>query len=574
MHLLNVYTRQLQEFIGDRIPPYAILSHTWGEDEVLFQDLSTPGHKKKPGYQKIEGCCQQAILDGFEFVWVDTCCIDKRSSAELSEAINSMFRWYGDAQVCYVYLIDVLWEGDSKESSAALRKSKWFTRGWTLQELISPVALRFFDTRWSIMFRVDKNNIGWPDDNTPYRLIEEVTGIRSWYKYSIHSIHTELNRVPVTTKLSWVSGRHTTRVEDMAYCLLGLLDVNMPLLYGEGHKSFLRLQEEFLKKHHDPTVVCWGFGMNISEIKNIQEPFGPSCLAPTPLLFRGFRNVDLKKMDNHPNGAPRLGWIIAPRGLQIELPVVQFDARNSVYIGVTDYHACHRFLAIPLYRYSISDAYVCVPNCGPFLLGELELSFNPHNLKRKTVYLDSNVNVYYNPALVKTPTQQLNVDMTILYENGFVLDSIYPPAIVRGSRVCFMNEAEFLKPKYLNLVLRRKQGETLFLRFTCPIRKPWGGRGLKGYKMRLFHPRPSEERSALEVWDAGRRAWERSFQGLLQLDWKKTIVLGGNRRLECISKWGCRKWWIDGPAIMECAIDVQVMVVDRNRKVSLATHQN
>ncbi|KAI0187957.1 heterokaryon incompatibility protein-domain-containing protein, partial [Xylaria flabelliformis] len=257
MHLLNVHTKKLQEFLGDEIPPYAILSHTWGDDEVLFQDLSTPAHEEKLGYKKIEACCQRAIFDDYDFVWVDTCCIDKRSSAELSEAINSMFRWYGEAEVCYVYLPDVSWQEDSDDARYAFRNSRWFTRGWTLQELIAPTDLRFFDKTWSMMFRINKKSV-----SRESYMIEEMTGIRGWYKYAFKDLNDweRLADVPVATKLSWVSERRTTRVEDMAYCLLGLLDVNMPLLYGEGQKAFLRLQEEFIKKHDDLSIVCWGLG--------------------------------------------------------------------------------------------------------------------------------------------------------------------------------------------------------------------------------------------------------------------------------------------------------------------------
>jgi hypothetical protein len=133
MRLLHSKSLALKEFIGQDIPPYAILSHTWGEGEVSFQDLRTGEAPKKAGYQKIQHCCEEAAKDGFEYAWVDTCCIDKTSSSELSEAINSMYRWYQEAGVCYVYLSDV-----SNVSSigselegieVALTVSRWFTRG-------------------------------------------------------------------------------------------------------------------------------------------------------------------------------------------------------------------------------------------------------------------------------------------------------------------------------------------------------------------------------------------------------------------------------------------------------------
>src|SRR5436853_1289717 len=135
----------LTEFIGDNIPLYAILSHTWGADgeEVTFKDLVNHTGKSKAGYTKIEFCGEQASRDGLRYFWIDTCCIDKSSSAELTEAINSMFHWYRGAAKCYVYLSDVSIPGCDKIDhlpqlpwESTFRESRWFTRGWTLQELI------------------------------------------------------------------------------------------------------------------------------------------------------------------------------------------------------------------------------------------------------------------------------------------------------------------------------------------------------------------------------------------------------------------------------------------------------
>ncbi|PMD38001.1 HET-domain-containing protein [Hyaloscypha variabilis F] len=137
----------LEEFY-DEIPPYAILSHRWGKatEEVSFKDIETGADiAKKEGYRKLQYCCQQALEDGFKYVWIDTCCIDKSSSAELSEAINSMYNWYMRSQVCYAYLNDASCPGSGNSS---FRKSAWFTRGWTLQELIAPENVTFFDQYW------------------------------------------------------------------------------------------------------------------------------------------------------------------------------------------------------------------------------------------------------------------------------------------------------------------------------------------------------------------------------------------------------------------------------------------
>jgi len=233
MRLLNTANLQLEEFPSDGIPSYAILSHRWESEEVTFQDLHEGHGVNMAGYSKIRGCCRQAALDGWQYAWVDSCCIDKSSSAELSEAINSMFKWYRDAQVCYAYLSDV-----GPEPSSTFQQSKWFTRGWTLQELLAPEIMVFFDRDWK--------EIG--TKLRMRKLIESVTGIT-------HLINFEL--ASVAQKMSWASKRQTTRVEDKAYCLMGLFGVNMPPLYGEGQKAFLRLQLEILGTSDDESIFAW-----------------------------------------------------------------------------------------------------------------------------------------------------------------------------------------------------------------------------------------------------------------------------------------------------------------------------
>jgi hypothetical protein len=148
MRLINVNTFELKEFFGAEAPHYAILSHRWESEEVTFHDLMTDKGREMIGWKKIEGCCRIALQDGLEWAWIDSCCIDKTSSAELSEAINSMFRWYRDAEVCYAYLSDVSWCGqnnDFRPDYSAFHSSMWFMRGWTLQELLAPDEMKFFD---------------------------------------------------------------------------------------------------------------------------------------------------------------------------------------------------------------------------------------------------------------------------------------------------------------------------------------------------------------------------------------------------------------------------------------------
>lgn len=140
----------------NEIPPYAILSHTWQKhQEVTFDEFFNDASKNKAGYNKILFCAQQAKRDGLEHFWIDTCCIDKSNQVVLQTAINSMFRWYQNAVQCFVYLSDVAigkQEASSEVSEfaweQAFRKSKWFTRGWTLQELLAPHSAKFFSSEW------------------------------------------------------------------------------------------------------------------------------------------------------------------------------------------------------------------------------------------------------------------------------------------------------------------------------------------------------------------------------------------------------------------------------------------
>jgi hypothetical protein len=184
-------------------------------------------------------CGEQAAKDGLSYFWIDTCCIDKSSSADLSEAINSMYFWYKNARVCYAFLSDVHQIADS---TIPLKASKWFTRGWTLQELLAPTKLVFYSADW--------HSLGSKDD----------------LKHQLHSITkipiealegAPLNHFSIAERMSWAANRVTTRTEDIAYSLMGIFDVNMPLLYGEREKAFLRLQQHIIQDSSDQSLLAW-----------------------------------------------------------------------------------------------------------------------------------------------------------------------------------------------------------------------------------------------------------------------------------------------------------------------------
>ncbi|GKT90580.1 vegetative incompatibility protein HET-E-1 [Colletotrichum tofieldiae] len=301
MRLLHTTRLEVVYFAAD-VPPYAILSHTWDDDEVTFQDVQSSGTAKQMrGYAKLEESCSLASGEGFEYIWVDSCCIDKTSSAELSEAINSMFRWYREAQICYAYLSDV----------------RWFTRGWTLQELIAPKRIHFYNQNWSF--------IGTRDDSA--EVLATVTSIPE----SI-LIGGESSWTPINQRMHWAASRQTTRPEDIAYCLPGIFDVHIPLIYGEGRqKAFRRLQEEIIKTSEDLTIYLWRLPRAAWKARD--QSFW-DVLAEDPLWFSGsvpgFRDsTSLTQLQdssvNITNRGVAVKWYIVP------LP---YDASEAVFLAL------------------------------------------------------------------------------------------------------------------------------------------------------------------------------------------------------------------------------------------------
>lgn len=226
-----------------RIPPYAILSHRWRDNEVLYMDILAQGPKEGERYAKIKGVCAVALKDGYNYVWIDTCCIDQKSSAELSESINSMFMWYRESATCYAYLYDVFETHGVESENSAFRKSEWFNRGWTLQELIAPRNVIFLTKDWEIIGC--KHDLAGP--------IEDITRI----EYGIICCLVPLGDICVAKKMSWAANRQTTKVEDRAYSLLGIFGINMTTIYGEGKNAFIRLQHEIMNQSIDHSIFAW-----------------------------------------------------------------------------------------------------------------------------------------------------------------------------------------------------------------------------------------------------------------------------------------------------------------------------
>ncbi|KAI9667896.1 MAG: hypothetical protein M1821_000716 [Bathelium mastoideum] len=314
MRLLNIRKREFEDKEGSdldtALQKCAIISHRWGDNETNFQNLqeilqlqespnstesifddpeSYKFSKEEEGLFKIAVACKKASEYGFrgedgrgtrqtqamlEYIWMDTCCIDKTNSDEEDRAINSMFRWYRDAKVCFAYLSDVSQEESEYQDEQkdlkgkriqrrinCFKESDWFSRGWTLQELLAPRVLYFFDHKWRF---IDAKKTRSAD-------IQSRTKIEAKY------INGDFSDACTAVKMSWLSSRETTLKEDMAYCMVGIFGVYMHVQKAEGEHAFLRLQEELIKqKAADESLFAW------------RNELVTSCglLAPWPTCFK------------------------------------------------------------------------------------------------------------------------------------------------------------------------------------------------------------------------------------------------------------------------------------------------
>lgn len=341
MRLINAKSLTIESFFNKDVPQYAILSHRWGDDEVTLQDMeAVGGHAQtKAGYAKIRQTCKQALRHHLNYAWVDTCCIDKTSSAELSEAINSMFTWYRRARICYAFLDDVSPDADPYDSGGEFIHSEWFTRGWTLQELLAPSYLLFYASDWS--------PIALRGELIPS--IATATGIDKHTMRQMDRDGVEVLRcISIAERMSWAANRRTTRVEDIAYCLLGIFGVNMPLLYGEGERAFGRLQEEIIKRSADQSIFAWRRDATRSKAVGI--------FAVSPACFAGCGDIVQCKAQ----AASSAAFSLTNVGVQIQLPLAWFyDEEPLGYYALLQCRPRHlhdTVLAVPIKK-GVSDAY-------------------------------------------------------------------------------------------------------------------------------------------------------------------------------------------------------------------------
>ena len=408
-------------FCDDEATPYAILSHRWIDStEVDYEEMvdlaKMDGEERdeirqRLGYRKILDSCEQAQKDGYTWLWVDTCCIDKRSSAELSEAINSMYRWYANSRVCYAYLHDVpdsSFPTSSDESRYPKSKGwpEWFSRGWTLQEMIAPSDVQFFNKDWQ--------PIG--DKKTFVDTLQNITRVPR------HILNEGLssNRPCVGQIMSWAADRTTTRVEDKAYSLMGLLDVNMPMLYGEGKKAFHRLQLEIIRMSNDQSIFAWGstFGENGR---------AGSILADEPSFFHDCHDMELMDHDEfiqelqqdiseaemHSIEKDRFGTFpITNRGIQIWLFLRPYEGSRSVFQACLPcrYGPMGIPVAINLALWN-SNYYRFTSLCAP----------TERTLQFRQVYARYQDTPHHDVTL--------KIDDSAIIENGFTCCDMHPPEL-------------------------------------------------------------------------------------------------------------------------------------------------
>lgn len=284
--LINTATCQIEKDVP--VETYAILSHHWaGDDEIKFNTLR-PGDLQRS--KKIRGAIEIAKAANYPYIWIDSVCMDKSNAVETSTNINSMFDYYQNAEVCITYLSDVDTTKTRlrkfEKDTDARQNSVWFTRGWTLQELLASPYMWFYDKNWQ--FIADK------EDESVKKELQAATKIDP----SFLNGDLAFRSASVATRMSWMAGRTTTRTEDIAYSMLGILGISMEPQYGEGVRAFLRLQKTLLDGDKDESIFAWtwnkvGLGCYSSLAETPWVPNSWGLLAPSPDCFAESANVIL-----------------------------------------------------------------------------------------------------------------------------------------------------------------------------------------------------------------------------------------------------------------------------------------
>lgn len=358
----------------------------------------------------------------------DTCCINKESSAELTESINSMYRWYGTTEICYVLLSDVCKSSADVALGLQVKQSRWFDRGWCLQELLAPASISFFDKTWNLL-------------GTKESMLD-LLSIRTGVPHKLLAGDRSLSRYSIAQRMSWASTRQTTRVEDIAYCLMGIFDVNMPLLYGEGEKAFFRLQQQIIEQYDDHSIFAW-------PLAGTKQA---GMLAQSPAAFAGCGHVR-----SLPSYSGRPSFRMTNRGLSLKLPL-RYYAPN-VYIaylhctipdtpnfGNTNYFGSDNALGLLLHKLTEDDQYARI--------GHNSITGYPMTL------LPTDIQVKVNVRQRLDPRQNTSLDAYVV---GPALERL--GAISLGS---FFDEIELKKYQYDepgDELLLHNCDKTMLLRF-------------------------------------------------------------------------------------------------------------
>ncbi|KAI1114020.1 heterokaryon incompatibility protein-domain-containing protein [Nemania sp. NC0429] len=426
MWLIETATLELKSVVEAEKRSYAVLSHTWGDEEVSFEQFrNTSSTARRQGaFGKIAKTCEIALQNGLSYAWVDTCCIDKSSSAELSEAINSMFKYYQDSAFCIAFIHDLPGSPDPSTLNADFEsrfpRCRWLTRGWTLQELIAPPRVLFYDSTWT--FRGSKHDwkpLLFRETGVDEATLDSPSGLRS---------------IPVARRMSWASKRQTTRTEDLAYCLLGIFDVNMPLIYGEGRKAFMRLQEEIAKDSCDLSLFAWQ-----------QEGSSPS--------YRGILAQSVTEFSHCREIKHRIKGAIIPtefaltnRGLRIEtalvdVPAVSDDLILNLGVSYRDDWPIHTSRGwIGVYLAQTRDGFVRASPHALFEAGSPDRLRCPPGLIYIRKALDPSDSI--DVARRFERAIRLEVGRSPSWSGAITMESVAPKGLWVENHACFLHQGQ------------------------------------------------------------------------------------------------------------------------------------
>lgn len=400
MRLINTWTLRIEEFYNS-VPPYAILSHTWGDSELTFQDWQSGNANTLPGFKKVDTFLRLAKYDEYRYAWIDTVCINKENSTELFEAINSMFNWYRDAEKCFAYLVDARKKSD-------MRESRWFRRGWTLQELLAPAKVAFYNSDW--LYLGEKTDLD--------QLIGDVTRIPS---HALTLFQPEA--WTVAERMSWAANRETKRKEDVAYSLLGIFNVNIPLLYGEGDRAFIRLQEEIMRVSDDQSLFAWVEHNAIRE-----SPCGLLATRPSQFLDTSVQGVQW--FPDFTDEQIYKPYVLTNQGIQIQLKMIPFghDRPRTFYAIIG--HGTKQNRAAIVVKHLVRNEYARI-HADTLIVGDIPTFMGSLSARDHEVFIKQRAPMYRSS--LKEPYPRFWLEHSRLKAHNISITRVFPPYIFKPS---------------------------------------------------------------------------------------------------------------------------------------------